>query len=50
MTIQLHDVLETAQKKNALPEVIAYHRIDGPGSSLDLSEFQRPKAGLVEYG
>jgi galactokinase/mevalonate kinase-like predicted kinase len=41
MTIQLHDALETAQKKKALPEVIAYHRIDGPGSSLDLSEFQQ---------
>lgn len=41
MTIQLHDSLKKAEKKNALPEVIAYHRIDGPGSSLDLSEFQQ---------
>ena len=41
MTIQLHDSLKEAEKKKALPEVIAYHRIDGPGSSLDLSEFQQ---------
>lgn len=41
MSIQLHDVLKTARKKNALPKVIAYNRIDGPGSSLDLSEFQQ---------
>ena len=41
MTVQLHDSLKEAEKKGALPEVIAYHRIDGPGSSLDLSEFQQ---------
>lgn len=41
MSIQLHDSLKKAEKENALPEVIAYHRIDGPGSSLDLSEFQQ---------
>lgn len=41
MTIQLYDSLKIAEKKRALPEVIAYHRIDGPGSSLDLSEFQQ---------
>ncbi len=41
MTIQLHDSLKAAEKKGALPEVTAYHRIDGPGSSLDLSEFQQ---------
>lgn len=40
-TIQLHDLLLEAQKKKALPEVIAYNRIDGPGSSLDLNEFQQ---------
>lgn len=40
MSIQLHDLLKTAQKENALPKVVAYNRIDGPGSSLDLSEFQ----------
>jgi len=39
--IQLHDLLKRAQKEGALPEVIAYNRIDGPGSSLDLSEFQQ---------
>jgi D-glycero-alpha-D-manno-heptose-7-phosphate kinase len=41
MTLQLHDFLKEAEKKKAFPEVIAYHRIDGPGSSLDLSEFQQ---------
>jgi galactokinase/mevalonate kinase-like predicted kinase len=39
--IQLHDLLKTAQRDNALPNVISYNRIDGPGSSLDLSEFQQ---------
>ena len=41
MTVQLYGALKEAEKKNALPEVIAYHRIDGPGSSLDLNEFQQ---------
>ncbi len=41
MTIQLHDSLEIAEKDKVLPRVIAYNRIDGPGSSLDLSEFQQ---------
>ena len=41
MSIQLHDSLKIMEKEKALPEVIAYHRIDGPGSSLDLSEFQQ---------
>ena len=41
MTIQLRESLKEAEKKKVLPEVIAYHRIDGPGSSLDLSEFQQ---------
>ncbi len=40
-TIQLHDLLLEAQKGKILPEVIAYNRIDGPGSSLDLNEFQQ---------
>lgn len=40
-TIQLHDWLLEAQKQKALPKVIAYNRIDGPGSSLDLNEFQQ---------
>ena len=41
MLIQLHDLLENALKHQALPGVIAYNRIDGPGSSLDLREFQQ---------
>jgi galactokinase/mevalonate kinase-like predicted kinase len=41
MSVQLYDSLLEAQKKKALPEVIAYNRIDGPGSSLDLNEFQQ---------
>ena len=41
MSIQLHDFLKVAEKEKALPRVIAYNRIDGPGSSLDLSEFQQ---------
>lgn len=38
---QLHDLLKAASKRNALPSIIAYNRIDGPGSSLDLREFQQ---------
>lgn len=41
MRFQLHELLEKASKRNALPSVIAYNRIDGPGSSLDLREFQQ---------
>ncbi len=41
MSIQLHDSLTAAKKENVLPKVIAYNRIDGPGSSLDLSDFQQ---------
>ena len=41
MTIQLHRLPKTSRKKQGLPRVIAYNRIDGPGSSLDLSEFQQ---------
>jgi len=41
MQFQLHKVLEKALEHNALPSVIAYNRIDGPGSSLDLREFQQ---------
>lgn len=41
MRVQLHDLLEEASKRAALPSVIAYNRIDGPGSSLDLREFQQ---------
>jgi galactokinase/mevalonate kinase-like predicted kinase len=39
--VQLHDLLEKASKHGTLPGVIAYNRIDGPGSSLDLREFQQ---------
>jgi D-glycero-alpha-D-manno-heptose-7-phosphate kinase len=41
MSIQIHDTLKIAEKEKSLPNVIAYNRIDGPGSSLDLSEFQQ---------
>lgn len=41
LSIQLHDILKKSQKEKALPHVIAYNRIDGPGSSLDLCEFQQ---------
>lgn len=40
-SIQLHHSLKIAEKERALPGVLAYNRIDGPGSSLDLSEFQQ---------
>ena len=38
---QFHDLLEDFSERCALPTVIAYNRIDGPGSSLDLREFQQ---------
>lgn len=41
MQCQLHDQLERAYRKNSIPGVLAYNRIDGPGSSLDLREFQQ---------
>jgi D-glycero-alpha-D-manno-heptose-7-phosphate kinase len=41
MPIQLHELLQDAKNRSALPGVIAYNRIDGPGSSLDLREFQQ---------
>lgn len=34
-------MLEKRQEQNSLPSVIAYQRVDGPGSSLDLREFQQ---------
>lgn len=37
----LHEKLKNAEKRRSLPSVIAYQRIDGPGSSLDLREFQQ---------
>jgi len=39
--------LKAASAKNILPAVIAYNRIDGPGSSLDLREFQQAMWSLV---
>lgn len=39
--IQLNDYLTIAKKRNNLPGIVAYNRIDGPGSSLDLWEFQQ---------
>lgn len=41
MSVQLHDSLKEAAKEKSLPKVVAYNRIDGPGSSLDLCEFQQ---------
>jgi galactokinase/mevalonate kinase-like predicted kinase len=41
MGLRLHEQLKNAEKHNSLPSVIAYQRIDGPGSSLDLREFQQ---------
>jgi D-glycero-alpha-D-manno-heptose-7-phosphate kinase len=37
----LHALLSAAAKRKCLPTVLAYNRIDGPGSSLDLREFQQ---------
>ncbi len=41
MGLQLSNILQEASKRQALPAVVAYNRIDGPGSSLDLREFQQ---------
>ncbi|MFC2110861.1 GHMP kinase [Bacteroidota bacterium] len=41
MSTHLFELLKSAKKNNQLPTVIAYNRIDGPGSSLDLREFQQ---------
>ncbi|MEM7415079.1 MAG: GHMP kinase [Gemmatimonadota bacterium] len=40
MSIDLHERLRKLPE-SAAPAVRAYHRIDGPGSSLDLREFQQ---------
>ncbi len=37
----LHALLEASVQAGKLPTVLAYNRIDGPGSSLDLREFQQ---------
>ncbi len=41
MATQLNELLRDASERSVLPGVIAYNRIDGPGSSLDLREFQQ---------
>ena len=41
MYIKLHELLERCLQDQALPGIIAFNRIDGPGSSLDLREFQQ---------
>ena len=41
MLKDLKNILERATDRKKLPAVMAYNRIDGPGSSLDLREFQQ---------
>lgn len=41
MPINLYEFLRNAVDKHKLPAVVAYNRIDGPGSSLDLRSFQQ---------
>lgn len=41
MSINLYYRLKDAAINQILPAVVAYNRIDGPGSSLDLREFQQ---------
>ncbi len=41
MPIELHERLNKAAANHTLPAVVAYNRIDGPGSSLDLRSFQQ---------
>jgi galactokinase/mevalonate kinase-like predicted kinase len=41
MKVDLHERLREAAAAGKLPSVTAYNRIDGPGSSLDLREFQQ---------
>ena len=33
--------LKKAEEQHVVPSVVAYNRIDGPGSSLDIREFQQ---------
>ena len=40
MSLNLYDYLKRKEKEKSLPSIVAYNRIDGPGSSLDLREFQ----------
>jgi D-glycero-alpha-D-manno-heptose-7-phosphate kinase len=39
--LDLHTKLKERQEQNMLPAVVVHQRIDGPGSSLDLREFQQ---------
>jgi D-glycero-alpha-D-manno-heptose-7-phosphate kinase len=39
--VDLYNSLLKAQQRKKLPKITAYNRIDGPGSSLDLREFQQ---------
>jgi galactokinase/mevalonate kinase-like predicted kinase len=41
MAIELSERLKAAFAANLLPTVVVYNRLDGPGSSLDLREFQQ---------
>jgi len=41
MTTDLYDALSALADNNLIPTIKAYNRIDGPGSSLDLREFQQ---------
>jgi D-glycero-alpha-D-manno-heptose-7-phosphate kinase len=46
--IELRQVLDEKFQAGCPPTVIAYNRIDGPGSSLDLREFQQALWSLPE--
>jgi D-glycero-alpha-D-manno-heptose-7-phosphate kinase len=39
--LELRDRLQAAQDRGEPPTIIARHRIDGPGSTLDMREFQQ---------
>lgn len=39
--IDLHPLLTELEQTGQIPKITAYNRIDGPGSSLDLREFQQ---------
>jgi len=46
--MDISPLLKIASGRNQLPAIIAYNRIDGPGSSLDLREFQQSLWRLPE--
>ncbi|MBI5416330.1 GHMP kinase [Candidatus Poribacteria bacterium] len=48
MRVQLNEILKNTLKRSLIPTVIAYNRIDGPGSSLDLREFQQALWAMPE--